>query len=75
MSLRAVEKPTNFWPKAPSPPSACENPTWIDDKECDDENNNAECEWDGGDCCPETNPNPNWDNLCQECLCLGPMGL
>ena len=27
---------------------------WYGDQECDPANNMAECEWDGGDCCPST---------------------
>lgn len=29
-------------------------PMWISDGYCDASNNNAECDWDGGDCCEET---------------------
>ena len=28
----------------------CANPSWIGDKECDASNNNALCDFDGGDC-------------------------
>ena len=49
---------------------------------CDDSQNNARCNWDGGDCCAPHKPvRPshfydivieNWDDLCSECQCLGP---
>ena len=50
----------------------CIYTSWIGDGECDDLTNNAECNWDGGDCCPDQNPNPDWDDKCSECLCLRP---
>ena len=33
---------------------------------CDGINNNAACDWDGGDCCPTRNPNclDNENNFC-----------
>ena len=39
---------------------------WIGDGYCDDSNNNADCSYDGGDCCG-ANVNTQW---CTECLCL-----
>ena len=37
--------------------------SWIGDSFCDDENNMAECEFDGGDCCePHTS---DWDYYCK----------
>jgi len=50
----------------------CSYPEWVDDKYCDDGNNNAECNWDGGDCCAESNPSPDKDFYCDDCLCLDP---
>ena len=35
---------------------------WIGDNYCDDENNNAACQFDGGDCC--NNSDPMWDFYC-----------
>ena len=35
----------------PSPPSGCAVPSYKGDNFCDNENNNAGCDWDGGDCC------------------------
>ena len=41
------------------------NPSWIGDGYCDDETNNAGCNFDGGDCCGE-NINTQY---CNECIC------
>merc|ERR1711997_706547 len=49
-------------------PSDCID-QWIGDDYCDDENNNAACGFDGGDCCQE-NPIDGWDQYCSDCLCL-----
>ena len=38
------------------------------DGECDDENNNCGCEWDGGDCCG----NDVHTTYCDKCACLDP---
>ena len=42
--------------------TGCGSPHWATDMWCDDENNNAECNWDGGACC--FNEAPGWDNYC-----------
>merc|ERR1712223_967798 len=55
---------------APPPPSGCGSPQWATDEWCDDENNNAECNWDGGACC--NNTGAGWDNYCSACECLDP---
>ena len=48
--------------------SGCGSPQWANDKWCDDENNNVDCNWDGGACC---NNNANgWDEYCKVCECL-----
>ena len=47
---------------APPPTSGCGSPQWANDQWCDDENNNAECQFDGGDCC--NNSMENWDWYC-----------
>ena len=31
--------------------SGCGSPQFANDQQCDDENNNAECKFDGGACC------------------------
>ena len=40
----------------------------LEDESCDDENNNAGCNWDGGACCGD---NVSTD-YCTECKCLDP---
>ena len=44
----------------------CVSPDYYRDGICDDENNNQECNWDGGDCCGD---NVNTD-YCMHCDCL-----
>ena len=61
--------------EAPQPPAPTEGPTeapgscvesWIGDNFCDDMNNNAACQFDGGDCCGD-----NVDTTyCTACECL-----
>ena len=48
-------------------PTGCESvvPYYIGDAYCDDENNNDDCNFDGGDCC---GPNVN-TQYCTECIC------
>jgi len=43
---------------------------WIGDSYCDDDNNTEECEFDGGDCCPGSDPMEGWDDFCSDCECL-----
>ena len=52
----------------PNPKYPCGFPKTWKDKVCDDENNNAACFWDGGDCCG-ANVNTKY---CEECKCLDP---
>ena len=47
---------------APPPTEGCGSPSWATDKWCDDENNNAECNYDGGACC--FNEANGWDTYC-----------
>jgi hypothetical protein len=42
----------------------------IKDNICNDVNNNAECDWDGGDCCRKTSLKAL--PFCINCTCLGP---
>ena len=44
---------------------ACENPLWSGNGFCDDENNNVECNFDGGDCCLDEVDK----HYCSECIC------
>merc|ERR1712150_91147 len=46
----------------------CKSSDEKGDGYCDDGNNNAECEWDGGDCCG-SNVNTGY---CSKCQCLDP---
>ena len=39
---------------------------WIEDGECDDEANTAQCNYDGGDCC---NVNAA-AHTCDDCVCI-----
>ena len=48
----------------------CAVPEWQGDGYCDDFNNDAACNWDGGDCC--NNNMPDYDIECSECQCLDP---
>jgi len=74
----AAPNPTTAGPDpstaAPNPttaaPSDCEVPEWQADGYCDDENNNAACNFDGGDCC--NNNNFGWNDYCFDCECLDP---
>merc|ERR1711981_671476 len=55
------------------PVEPCGSPNWKGDGRCDDQNNNAGCEYDGGDCCPLTVPNGEVKtNHCEQCECLDP---
>ena len=50
-----------------APPSTgCQNNDYVGDNYCDDGNNNAGCNFDGGDCCGD-NVNNDYCNVC-ECL-------
>ena len=44
----------------------CSVVEWQGDGYCDDENNNSECAWDGGDCCGSDVDT----SYCTECACL-----
>ena len=47
---------------APQPGAGCVDPQYANDKWCDDQNNNAKCNWDGGACC--NNDFDGWDTYC-----------
>merc|ERR1712037_800556 len=42
------------------------------DGNCDDENNNCGCEYDGGDCCVKSLKKPINKKYCKQCKCLDP---
>jgi len=59
----------------------CGKPQFKGDGNCDDDNNNAACEYDGGDCCAKTVKNKRGistgtviQKFCSECTCLDPNG-
>jgi len=52
---------------------SCMKPEYANDFYCDDENNNAACNWDGGACCNYfAYPDFKWDKYCKKCKCLDP---
>merc|ERR1711935_489270 len=55
---------------APPPPTGCGSPQWANDQWCDDENNNSDCNYDGGACC--FNNFSGWNQYCTDCACLDP---
>jgi len=55
-------------PNGKASPLKCRLPKYQGDDHCDDGNNKASCDWDGGDCCgPDVNT-----KYCTDCLCLDP---
>ena len=55
---------------SPTTSGGCQHPDWANDLYCDDGNNNAGCNYDGGACCPGSNPWDGWDKYCSVCECL-----
>merc|ERR1712032_1002105 len=53
----------------------CKSPNFKGDKNCDDENNNCRCTWDGGDCCAKTAGGSVKTKYCKACKCLDPDNL
>merc|ERR1712032_672879 len=53
----------------------CILPNFKGDKNCDDENNNCRCDWDGGDCCAKTAGGSVNMKYCKACQCLDPENL
>ena len=60
-----TQGPTTQGPTTQPPTNDCAIPIWYQDGWCDDENNIAACNWDGGDCC-----GPQCQN--GECICRDP---
>ena len=52
--------------------AACGQYKYKGDGNCDDDNNNADCEFDGGDCCAKSLGGPVKKDYCKECKCLDP---
>merc|ERR1712079_636731 len=48
--------------------TGCGSPQWATDQWCDDENNNPDCNYDGGACC--FNNFAGWDQYCEDCDCI-----
>ena len=48
--------------------SKCIKPLYVANGFCNDETNNEDCAWDGGDCCL----NEISDKYCENCTCLDP---
>ena len=59
-------------PNPKAPPPACQLEQYKGDGHCDDGNNNAGCEYDGGDCCEKSLGKAVSENFCTECKCLDP---
>ena len=47
-------KPTKPKPTTPMSKETCGAPSYVGDGNCDDNNNNARCGYDGGDCCAKS---------------------
>ena len=73
---QTTSKPPNPTTAEPINPTTIADPTdptdpcinlnvWIGDGECDDATNNAECGYDGGDCCGDDVKT----DYCNECIC------
>jgi len=58
--------------KCPGKAKGCILPNYKGDKNCDDENNNCRCSWDGGDCCAKTAGGSVNKKYCKVCKCLDP---
>jgi len=64
--------PPSAPPPGPGPnPGSCpqDAPGAPGDGYCDDHYNTPACKFDGGDCCPGSNPKPDWKDYCIECKC------
>ena len=59
-------------PKPKEKPAGCGQKEYKGDGNCDDDNNNAGCEFDGGDCCAKSVGGSVQKDYCKECKCLDP---
>jgi len=51
----------------------CASKSYVKDGNCDDENNNCGCKWDGGDCCAATVAGKKVKKTyCVDCSCIDP---
>merc|ERR1712048_437400 len=54
-------------------PVGCKFPKFKGDGNCDDDNNNKGCAYDGGDCCPKTVKGGTVNKeYCNHCKCVDP---
>jgi hypothetical protein len=60
---------TDYDPSPAECSGTCGHSDWAADTFCDDMNNNCGCNWDGGDCCGDSNSHKH----CDECLCKDPI--
>merc|ERR1712159_7453 len=57
----------------PKPKETCGAPSYKGDGNCDDNNNNAGCEYDGGDCCAKSVQGGKVQTkYCKQCKCIDP---
>merc|ERR1712003_585393 len=53
--------------------STCGAPSYVGDGNCDDNNNNEGCAYDGGDCCAKSVEGGKVkETYCQQCACIDP---
>merc|ERR1712151_557612 len=52
--------------------TACGQKEYKGDGNCDDDNNNADCDFDGGDCCEKSLGGAVKKDYCKQCKCLDP---
>merc|ERR1712032_1294386 len=52
--------------------AACGQKKYKGDGNCDDDNNNKGCDYDGGDCCAKSVGGPVKKDYCKQCKCLDP---
>jgi len=64
--------PKNQGGADPNCKGSCGNGAYKGDGNCDDENNNCGCAYDGGDCCAKSVGGPVKKAYCKECKCTDP---
>merc|ERR1712048_228191 len=74
-SCTGKQKPKETSPKTTTPKSkkTCGAPSYVGDGNCDDNNNNKGCEYDGGDCCAKSVKGGKvQETYCPKCECIDP---
>merc|ERR1712100_589543 len=56
----------------PKAPHTCGSVDYKGDGNCDDDNNNKGCDYDGGDCCAKSLGKAVVKDYCKQCKCLDP---